>query len=118
MKRTSGRRPPRAQTARLPLMLHVLALHIDPEREHVSPEAARALTEARRLLRMNNDHAARADARDRYLDRRARAYDPNTFAALERADIVGAVHNGYTGPAMYLGIALAYLLLTNDGGAE
>ena len=116
-KSPKARTPKSTPKPRVPLLLAAVASMIQ---ERNDAELVEALEAARRAMR---EHARGEypDSIHEFIDRYAQhaPYVKDVQAARDAAiDVDGSLHNAYATPGLLAGIALAYIVLTNEGGVR
>ena len=107
----------RTRTPAVPVRLMALAALVQEGRR--PSEVAAALTAARTALRESaGDYP---DAIHAFIEHSAKtSYAKDDIAKAERfsddIDLHGGIHNAFASPALLCGLAVAYVMLTNDGG--
>lgn len=110
--KTTTHKATKTAHTKLPVILRAIAHYADPEYLCVHEELADALAEARRIVADSN---RRGDAIDAYVHKRAKANHPQALAMANEMDLGGDLQNAHATPAFYLGLSLAYVMLTADG---
>lgn len=113
MKKSPKKSP---KKSRVPLLLVAVAALIQ---EHHEDELIDALKAAREAMR-EYGRGEYPDSIHHFIDRYAegKPYGNEVQKATDADIDLGALHNAYGTPALLAGMALAYIVLTNEGGAR